>query len=137
MDFVNDVDLVSRTARTNIHVRAKLADFFDTAIAGAIDLEHIDVFAGINAQADIALIAGCGRWSLNAIQRFGKDAGGRRFSHPPRSSEQICVAYAIRENRIAQRLGDMLLPHQFFEGPRTIAASDNQVLPGGASFTVR
>ena len=49
VDFVDDVDLVARAAGAVLDVAAELADLVDAAVAGAVDLEHVDVVAGGDA----------------------------------------------------------------------------------------
>ena len=58
VDFVDDVDLEPRPAGANVDVLPQLADLVDAAIAGAVDFQHVDVAAGADALADVALVAG-------------------------------------------------------------------------------
>ena len=46
VDFVDDVDLEPRTAGPDVDVLAQLADLVDAAVAGPVDLQHVDVVAG-------------------------------------------------------------------------------------------
>ena len=41
--FVDDVDLEAGPAGADVDVAAELADFVDAAVAGAVDLDHVDV----------------------------------------------------------------------------------------------
>ena len=45
VDFVDDVNLESRPAGPHVDVLPQLADLVDAAIAGAVDLQHVDVVA--------------------------------------------------------------------------------------------
>ena len=120
VDFVDDVDLEPRAAGTNADVLTQLADLVDAAVAGPVDLQHVDVLARADALADVALVAGRRRGALFAIQRLGEDAGGGRLAHAPRPGEQIGVAYAVAGDRVLQRLGDVLLADQLRETLRAI-----------------
>ena len=60
VDFVDDVDLEPRPAGPHADVLPQLANFVDAAIAGPVDLQHVDVVAGADAAADVALVAGRG-----------------------------------------------------------------------------
>ena len=45
VDFVDDVDLEPRPAGPHVDVLPQLADFVDAAVAGPVDLQHVDVVA--------------------------------------------------------------------------------------------
>ena len=45
VDFVDDVDFEARPAGPHVDVLPQLADFVDAAVAGAVDLQHVDVVA--------------------------------------------------------------------------------------------
>ena len=49
VDFVDDVDLVACPAGPKLHVLPQFADLVDAAVAGAVDLQHVDVLAGGDA----------------------------------------------------------------------------------------
>ncbi len=74
VDFVDDVDLVARPAGADADVLAELADFVDAAVAGAVDFQHVDVAAGADALANVAL--DCREWpwvprsQLSALARM-------------------------------------------------------------------
>ena len=76
VDFVDDVDLVARSAGPKLHVLAQLADLVDAVVAGAVDFQDVDVFAGGDGLADVALVARRRRRPLHAVERLGQDAGG-------------------------------------------------------------
>ena len=49
VDFVDDVDLEARPRWGVLDVAADFADVVDAAIAGGVDLEDVDIFAGGDA----------------------------------------------------------------------------------------
>ena len=130
VDFVDDVDLEPRPAGPHVDVLPQLADFVDAAVAGAVDLQHVDVVALRDALADVALVAGRRRRAVHAVQGLGEDPRRRRLADAAGTGEQIGVADAIGGDRVGQRLGDVLLADQFLERLRPIAPGDDDVLAG-------
>ena len=115
VDFVDDVNLEPRAAGPHGDVLAELADFVDAAVAGAVDLEHVDVVAGGDALADLALAAGRGRRAAFAVEALGENAGGGGLAHAAGAGEQIGVPDAVAGDGALQRLGDVLLADQLVE----------------------
>ena len=131
VDFVDDVNLEPHAAGPHGDVLPQLANFVDAAVAGAVDLQHVDVVAGGDAQADVALVARRGRRAVDAVERLGQDAGGRRLADAAGAGEQIGVADAVAGDGLLQRLGDVLLADQLVERLRPVAAGDDDVAAGG------
>ena len=57
MHFIDDVNLVTRSARAHIGIGPKLPDFINPAIAGTINFQHVHIFAGSHARTNITLTA--------------------------------------------------------------------------------
>ena len=131
VDFVDDVDLVPRAAGPDGDVLPQLANLVDAAVAGAVDLQHVDIVAGGDAQADVALVARRRRRAVLAVERLGQDAGGRGLADAAGTGEQIGVADAVAGDGLLQRPGDVLLADQLVERLRPIAASDDGVAAVG------
>ena len=53
--FVDDVDLVTRSAWTHGCVGSQLSNFIDPAIAGTVDFQNVHVFAGIDGLRHIGI----------------------------------------------------------------------------------
>src|SRR5205823_1181428 len=60
VDFVDDVDLVPAAGRAGGDLLADGPHVVDAAVAGPVDLAHVDVVAGGNGQATAALGGGLG-----------------------------------------------------------------------------
>ena len=131
VDFVDDVDLEPRPARPHGDVLPQLANFIDAAVAGAVDLQHVDVVAGRHAAADVALVARRRRRALHAVERLGENPRGRRLADAAGTGEQIGVPDAVAGDRLLERPGDVLLADQLVERLRPIAAGDDDVLAAG------
>ena len=57
MDFVDVVDLEPGAAGPEAGVLAELADVLDAVVAGAVDLDDVDVLPGGDRLADVAVVA--------------------------------------------------------------------------------
>ena len=89
VDFVDDINFESRAARSHVDVLPKLANLVDSAIAGAIDFQDVDVVAAADALADVALVAGNRRRSARTVQRLGVDPGRGGLADASGAGEQI------------------------------------------------
>src|SRR5262249_41642287 len=125
-----DVDLVARSAGAEVGVAAQLADFIDAPVAGAVDLEHVDVFAGRNATAHVAVIArGRGRAAF-AVERFGQDASRRGFAAAGCAGEKVGVRRPVAFEGVDQGASHGLLADEGVKLLRPVAASEDRVLSG-------
>ena len=137
VNFVDDVYFVSRAAWPHRHVLPQLAELSSTsAVARAVDFQHVDVIARGDADANVALVAGRGRRSANAIERLGENAGGRSLPHAARPGEKIRVPDAVAGDGLLQGAGDVLLAHQFIERLRPISPGDDDVSAGRQTASV-
>jgi len=118
--LVDDVDLVTAFRRRVAHVVAQLAHVIDTAVARAIDLDHVEAVARGDLRAVIALSAWRDRRAVDAIERLCQNSRSRSFADAPRPDEQIRVSQAVLYDRIFKRARDMRLPHQIVESLRPI-----------------
>ena len=76
MHFVDQINFVASLRRRVSNILAELADIFDTVVAGAVDLDHVETIAGSNLQAVMAFATwGDGR-SFHAIERLRETPRG-------------------------------------------------------------
>ena len=74
VNFVDDIDLETRSARPHADVRSQAADLVDAPIARAIDLDHVDVFTRRRSpRRHHSRCPVLGRRAGRIIQRFGKN----------------------------------------------------------------
>jgi hypothetical protein len=95
VNFVKNVDFEPGPAWSDSRILSKLADFFDTAIASGINFQNVDIIAGTDTFATIALPAWFCCGTFDAIQGFGVYSGGGGFSDSPRTGEKIGVSDAL------------------------------------------
>ena len=74
--FIDNVDLVARPAGARAHGQTHLADLVDAAVAGTIDLQHVEILARGDALTNLAGVARRRRRSLDAIQGLRQNARG-------------------------------------------------------------
>ena len=94
-----DTELASRGEEADI--LAQLAHLLDAVVAGPVDLENIEAVAGRDFTARVTLAAGRLGRPLHAIQRLGKNAGGRSLAHPTRTDKKVSMGQASILDRIA------------------------------------
>jgi hypothetical protein len=140
VDFVDDVDFKATATGSDVDVAAELSNLFNSAIAGAIDFQNIDILATGDRLADVALVAGLRGWPFFAVEALGKDAGRRSFSRSSGTGEQVSVPNPLLQNRVAQRSDNVPLANQVTESLRPITPGDHRVrslgVPGHASRSI-
>ena len=115
VDFVDHVDLVLRSTGANRDIRTQLANLLNSSVAGTVDFQHIHVIPGRYGAARVALITGCGRGSLDAVQRFGEDSGRRCLADSPRTGEQVGMAHTVCGDGVFQRPCHLGLSNQLIK----------------------
>src|SRR5262249_32431447 len=131
MNFIDNIDLVARAAGAVLDVAADLAPFVNAAVAGAVDLEHVDVIAAGDALADFALAAGRRGRAVDAVERFRQDAGRGRFADAAGAGEEVGVGDAVAFQGVGQGAGDGVLADEVGEGLRPVAPRQDGVAFGG------
>ena len=135
MNLVNEVDLVISTRSRPVDPLDNRPDIIDAAMGGAIELDNIDVLAGMNRLADAAFVArACPLllWPVTVVgrrtvDRLGKDSRHRGLADPPGTGEEIGVSHSTLEDPAAESPGDGFLANHLFEFPRPVPASDDFV----------
>ncbi len=114
VSFVDDIELCLELAWRILDSFTQIADIVDPAIAGRVDLNDIRGRACINSFAVRARVARAklGSW-VKAIDRFGQNAGGCGFTSAPWTTKEVGVGDPVQSDRIAQRLDDVGLTHEF------------------------
>ena len=110
-----------------LDVAAQLADLIDAAVAGAVDLDDVDVFAGGDHLAVDALVAGLGGRPADAVERLGEDASGGGLADAAGAGEQVGVGDAIGLEGVDQRPGHRLLADEVAEALRAVTAGQDGV----------
>ena len=73
---------------------------------------------------------------MNAVERLGKDSGGRCFSGAPRTDKEIGVGQTLSLNGILQRLSNMVLAKNIVEILGPIFAREDLITHGFTLFTM-
>nr|NIL79794.1 hypothetical protein [Rhodococcus kroppenstedtii] len=120
--LVHDEHAVARLGRGVERPIPKLSCVVDTAVAGGVELDHIEVAGttGRQGHARRADTTRRRRRALDAIERASQDARRRRLAAPARAGEQVGVIDAAGIQGDGQRLGDVLLAHHFRERRWTV-----------------
>ena len=110
MNFVDDVNSVSRVDGSEVRFFNNIADIVNTVVAGGVKLNNIENCAVINSAADLAFIARVAINRVKAVDRLGKNFGAGGFTCSAGAREQVCVRNLARNNFIGKGRGYMLLP---------------------------
>src|SRR3546814_16496138 len=90
-------------------------DVVDAGVGGRVDLQQVDVAAGVDRQAGLALPARVGAGAALAVQALGEDPRNGGLADPAGAGEQVGVVHAARIECVGQRADHVLLPDQFGE----------------------
>ncbi len=125
VDLVDDVDPPTQLRRRGQRAHHQVAGILDQAVAGGVDLDHVeraalaDRDAGGAGVARLAILAEGG-----AVDGLGQDAGGGRLPGPAWTHEQVGVGEAVAGHRPAQCGHDRVLPDELGEALRPEAPID-------------
>ena len=127
--LVDDVDLEPAAGRAERRLLAQVAGVVHAAVAGRVDLDHVDGAGAAAGQghARVADPARLGGRALLAVQAAGQDPGAGGLAAAARAGEQVGVVDPVGAQRLHQRLGDVLLADHLGEGLRPVAAVERSV----------
>ena len=125
--FVDDVGFVVAPRGPDGDVLPQLAHLVDAAIAGGVDLHHVDILPGRDRRAAVADVAGLAADPAGAFKRLGIDAGGARLAHAAGAGEKIGMADPARLDRPRQASGDVFLADEFIEPLWPVAAGHHLI----------
>ena len=122
--LIDDVDLVGAGHRCEEGLLAQVAGVVDSPVRGGIDLDDIDGSWAATRQVltALALTTGIRDRRLLAVQRTSQDPSRGRLAAATRAGEQVGVIHPVVGQRRAQRGRDVILPNDFGERLRPVAA---------------
>ena len=122
--LVDDEHAVARLGGRIEGAVAQLAGVVDTAVTRGVELDDVEVARAARRERHTgdARSARCGGGALHTVQRTSQDPRRRRLATTARTGEEIRVIDATGIQGTAQRIGDVLLPHDVGEGSRAIGA---------------
>src|SRR5699024_7978493 len=120
----DDEHLVAVPHRRERGSFAQLTGIVDTAVAGGVDLHHVEAAGAAAAQvtAGVALPARVVRGPVLAVQAAGEDPRRGGLAAAARTGEEVGMTDPARAQRTPQRRGDMVLTDHLGEGLRTVTA---------------
>ena len=119
--LVEDVHLVP-TGRAERGLLDEVAHRVDAVVAGRVELVHVVAGAPLDRQARVALAARLALDRALAVEHLGQDARRRGLAGAARAGEEVGLALAVVDDRIAQRPHDVLLPTHLAEAAGAVAA---------------
>src|SRR5207249_1190967 len=103
---------VARPAGPKLNILPDLAHLIDAAIAGAVDLQDVDVLAGRNGATAVANTAGGRGRPLLAVQGLGEDARGAGLADAAGAGEEVSVSDAVAFESVDEGLRDGFLANE-------------------------
>ena len=101
----------------------EVADRVDAVVRRGVHLDEVVERPPGDRDAVLARAAGLAVGAeVEAVERLGQDAAGRRLARAARPGEEVRVADAALAHRVAQRGGDVLLADELVEALRSVLA---------------
>ena len=100
MHFVNNVDLVISLGGRVLSLITNVADFFDPVVGSRVNFDYVAKLAGCNGLTSRAFVAWLTIRLVMAINRLGKNLGGRGFPGPTGPRKEVGVADLVGNNGI-------------------------------------
>ena len=107
--FVDDEDFVAVARRLVADIFAQFAHLIDAAIAGGVDLDHVDGAAGGDFLAAGAYATGGRSGSLDAVEATRQDARNGGFSGAALAGKDVSVRDAVLRDGVFECVLDVFL----------------------------
>jgi len=106
---------------------AQLTSILYAAVAGSVDLDHIDIGGAVpHPEAIFAIATRLPGWiPAGAVERHGKDSRGRRLADTAWTGEQIAMADSSAGHSTAQHGHHVILNQQVGESFGTVSAGES------------
>jgi hypothetical protein len=130
VNLVNNVDLISSPDRGESHILPQFTDLIDTVITRSIDFEHVEADTSGDLTAGIAFSTGVNGWSVYTVQSLGQNPRRRRFTCSAWPDEEISMREPLLDDRVLQRLNDVILSQKIVKELGSILASEDLVTHG-------
>jgi hypothetical protein len=100
----------------------KLPDIIDTAVAGAVNFNNVNILTDIDGYTAIASQTrlGCRAFGLQAIEGFGQNSRHGGLANAACAAKQIGMGHTVGLDGVFQCLRNGILTHDIVEGLGTI-----------------
>ena len=132
VDLVDDDHPITVTHRRKPQQLVELTDVVDTAVRGAVELDHIEARAPCHFDARGAHPAGFDGRPLLAVYGLGEQASDGRFADTPQTGEEIGVTEGLAGEGIVQGLHHRFLGNDVGELLRSPRTGQNLIAHGGS-----
>ena len=116
VDLVDDVDPLFQHRGGVYRLAEQLPDVVHPAVAGGVQLRHVQQGAAVDAPAGLALVAGGPVLRVQAVDGLGQNPGAGGFAGAPGAGEQIGVGRAALGHLPLEGAGDVVLAHHLGKG---------------------
>ena len=119
--FVEDVHPMA-TGGAQRRLVDDVADGFHAVVAGGVELVHVEAGAALDRDARCAFAARLALLRVLAVEHLRQNSRRGRLTRATWPREEVRLALAMVDDRIAQRTNNMLLPLHFTEASWAVAA---------------
>jgi hypothetical protein len=100
----------------------EIAHVLNAVVTCSVKFENVVTVTAINRPARIADAARFSVFGFFAVEYLGQNASSRGFAGTSWPRKQICLAFAMVDNRILQRTNHVLLTLEFVKAAGAVAA---------------
>jgi hypothetical protein len=136
MDFVNNVNLEPTMAGHIFDIFPKLTDLINAPIGCAINFKHVQCNAFGNFLARLADTTWRRSGTMLTVHGLGRNSCHRRLTNTPGASKQKGMDDSIRPDSISQRIRDVILAHDLFEGLGSVFSCKYQIRHGAYALAL-
>ena len=130
MDLIDVVDAELAHGGGVVDSLAEGTDVVDRVVGSAVDFSDVEAAAFGDFLTDGLVGVEVGFGSALAVQGFGKDAGGGRFSRAARPDEKIGVGEPVLGDGVAQGADDVVLTEDVVKSLGAVFAGEDLVVHG-------
>ncbi len=132
MNLVDVVDLEAAVGGGVVSRFAQFANFVDSTVGGAIDLEDVEGASLRDLDADVLVGIEVDPGTVRAVKGLGEDAGGGGLARAAGADEEVGMGEALAGDGIAQGGHHMILAEDVLEGPGAVFAGEDLVAHAGS-----
>ena len=127
VDLIDEINAEFASGGQKTDILSQLADLLHPVVAGAVNLQNIEIIARSNFSARIASATGCLGRTIDTIEGFGKNTSRRCLSYPTGTDKEVGVGQTFIFDGVAQRPDDRILAEDLLEQLRTVFAGKDLI----------
>jgi len=111
MNLINDISLITATARDIIYFFPERADIVNASVAGGVYLDHVHKPTLVYGTAYFTPVTGFTILRIKTVNGLDQDTPGAGFPGAPRARKEVGMCQLLFFHGAAQSTGHHLLSH--------------------------